>query len=184
MISALGHVDHRLVRAELRRWLEVDDPSTRLAAVVGLIRLGEDVDQSLVDELAGVDEVRNDLFDRLRDVGAEARFPDRWHNQRAFAASEMTRWLAFPTELAAAPEGLELVAVIAAGDEAEFYMFKFRAAANDPWCSGLAGPYTPGAAPTTETPGGTFSTFETFDDGDRAGAAARIIETVTAASES
>ncbi|MEA2685797.1 MAG: hypothetical protein QOE93_992, partial [Actinomycetota bacterium] len=27
-------------------------------------------------------------------------------------------------------------------------------------------------------------TFETFDDGDRAGAAARIIETVTAASES
>lgn len=172
---------HPDVLDELQASLEYVDPHPLCFAVLSLLKLGEAVDPAIVARVASSPEVRGTLIERLREIGREEVVPEHFKTQAALAESDMVRWLTFPTELGRPPHEIELVDVVTArsgeGEEADFYVFRFREESGSDWLAGVAGPYPVDVPPQTHGYG-TFSGFEPWGERTAEEHAARIAETI------
>ncbi len=157
--------------AESIRNLEVGislpDPRLKFFAARSLMSLGRGVADDVLYDVAASHEVRNWLYEYLRDSGQIERFPPEFLTQEYFAISDMVNWLVFPTELARAPDEIEVVDVVSAkidGREFVHYILRFRTdpphwSAESGWMLGISGPFLVGPAPDPTAWGDTFSTF-------------------------
>lgn len=151
---------------ELEKGLKLVDPQLQWFAARSLMRLGRTIDAATIARLAGEDTVRGRVFDVLSERGMVALMPASDRTQEALARADLVSWLMYPTELGCEPNEIELVKVIAVGQE-DHYVFRFRtddATLGQPaktWLLGAAGPYQHGRVSSHGN--GTFSTFKRAD---------------------
>lgn len=168
LVDVLGHLPIAESESALRRALALPEPGLKYFAASGLIRSGREVPDAALASIAAEPAWRVPLYETLAAAGQRARFPAKFGTQEALAASEMCRWLAYPTELGRVPDEIELLKVVTRpGDHGpvDYYVFRFRTrpphwAAKDGWLRGVAGGYVRSEEPTTRSLGGTFSAFE------------------------
>ena len=161
------------VEKDLTAALAYKDPRLLYFALKSLLAHGRPLSIPAVVAVAGSTEVRNLLYDHLKEKNLTELIPARYRTQAALAESNMVRWLVYPTELGRAPDQIELKKVISLDTESDdgmldYYLFRFRTlpphwAAKDGWTAGVAGPFVRKDAPTTDSNGGTFSDFERWD---------------------
>jgi hypothetical protein len=96
----------------LQRALQLNDPRPVSQAVVSLLRKREEPSRSSIKFAATSLETRSDFYTQLKQLDRLDLFPPELVNFESFAASEATRWLVYPGELASEPASLELVAKI------------------------------------------------------------------------
>ena len=170
LLDLLGYFPADKVEEELRRALRIRDPRIQYFGISSLLRLGRAVPAGYFEDVAASAEMRNWLYDRLREAGKEALFPKKYRTQAAFAESNLVDWLTDPDELGQVPDEIELMKVIPmdlgpAEGVGDYYVFRFRVAephpkAKDGWLAGVAGPFAKKEIPTTRALGHTFSAFE------------------------
>lgn len=174
LLDLLGHVTAPQVPGELRRALdEYSDPRLRLYALLSLLRQDQEVDPSIVAELAGCPETRIWLFDGLQKLERFALYPAEYRTQAALAESDLVNWLIHPYELGRAPEEIEFVQVIpfdGGADAAwlDYYLFRFRTdpphwSARHGWMAGVSGPFLHKDTPAAQALGDTSSQFTPWD---------------------
>jgi hypothetical protein len=170
LLDLLGYFSAGKVEEELRRALRLRDPRIQYFAISSLLRLGKAVPAGYFEDVAAAAEMRNWLYDRLREGGKESLFPKKYRTQAAFAESNLVDWLTDPDELGQAPDEIELMKVIPmdlgpTDGVGDYYVFRFRVAephprAKDGWLAGVAGPFAKKDIPSTRALGHTFSAFE------------------------
>jgi len=171
ILDILGYFPGADTESELQEALSYDDPRLKFFAATSLLQLGIDVAPRHIFQVAASPEMRNWLYDRLVELGKESLYPIALKTQEAFAESNLVQWLAYPTELGAAPDEIQLMDVVNIGSPErpmDYYVYRFRTfpphwAADKDWMAGLAGPFSRREAPTTQAQGYTFSTFDPWD---------------------
>jgi hypothetical protein len=103
LLDLLGYLPGHEANEALERALAYSDPRLRCFAVISLLRRGREVAREHLASVAACPETRIWLYDLLRGIEKEDLFPAEYHNQPAFAESDMVNWLIFPTELGRAP---------------------------------------------------------------------------------
>jgi hypothetical protein len=91
--------------------------------------------------------------------------------QAAIAEAEMATWLAYPNELGAQPDEIELLRTVefdTPNGPVDLFVFRFLIhephwAAENGWMIGVAGPYLRSLQPTTRGLGYTFSKLDRED---------------------
>ena len=168
-LDLLGQFPEPEIEEVLKEAAESRDPRLVYFAVEPLLDRSLPVPPSAIDTVADSLEMRESLFKLLRDRDRLDLFPERHRNQRALAASDLARWLTYPTELGTLPTELELMDVIIRdrpeGGPLEYYVFRFRGSetSDRQWMAGVAGGYASDEAPTTTSTGETFSQFTPWD---------------------
>jgi hypothetical protein len=147
--------------------------AAKLAPVRAAIANGAKPDTALVARLSADPDVRNTLYDELREKGMHAVFPAEYRTFEAHAESELVYWLCHPNELQQPPDQIELMKVVAMNSgtplgEVDYYLFRFRTnpphwAADAGWMAGVAGPYVKGRPLDGQSVDATFSEFESYD---------------------
>ena len=92
--------------------------------------------------------------------------------QAVIAQAEMVTWLAYPTELGAEPDEIELLRTVefeSPSGPVDLFVFRFRThephwAAAEGWMIGVAGPYLRSLQPTSRGLGFTFSKLDREDE--------------------
>lgn len=173
LLDLFGYLPAERAEKPLREALNFKDPRLKHFAIVSLLRLGKDVGKSDVEDVARRPETRTWLYDALKQFDKSALFPPAFRTQKAFAESKMVDWLIYPTELGRVPDEIELMKVVPIdtglpGGIYDYYVFRFRTkpphwAAEKGWLAGVSGPFRRGTEPTTESLGGTFSSFEKWE---------------------
>jgi hypothetical protein len=94
----------------------------------------------------------------------EDLFPKKFATWEAFAASDMARWLIYPTELGREPDQIELghTEWLDKKRKLAMYVWKFRSA-KEPWLAGVSGPYKLSGTPCPAHGPLTFSCFDEWD---------------------
>jgi len=152
LLDLLGYLPRASVAPHLRKALSLQDSRLRFWAVVSLLRIGEQVDERDLEDVASRAEVRILLWDELRKLGKESLMPVRWATEEELAASALTSWAADPRELGTPPEEIELMArfpVEWEGETRDVYLFRFREypkrwEKGEGWMAGIAGPFYDG----------------------------------------
>jgi hypothetical protein len=173
LLDLMGYFPPEKVLVELGRGLRYRDPRLKYFVISSLLRLGQPVNAGQIEMVAAYDEMRNYMYDRLKQAGKDNFFPKKYRNQEAFAESNMVDWLAYPTELGRAPDEIELMKVETRdlGSEeglCDYYLYRFRVhapheMATEGWLASVAGPFRQKEMPTTNALGHTFSAFEKWD---------------------
>ena len=176
LLDLMGYFPEQEVETALRNALRYSDPHLKCYALLSLVRLGKSVTKRDVLEVARSAEMRNCLYSGLGGLDRLDLYPEEFRTQEAFAESTMVTWLAYPTELARAPDEIELMAVFESvpqeGEQEEeaieYYVFRFRVRpegsdAEGSWMAGVAGPFLKKEKPSTRSYGGTFSKFTSWD---------------------
>ncbi|HVY30928.1 MAG TPA: hypothetical protein VHB79_30420 [Polyangiaceae bacterium] len=171
LLGLIGRNDE--ATALLQRAEALPDPLMKLWSGVSLLRFGQELTAGSSLAIAADPETRNPFFDKLGELHRLELFPAAERTQAKFAESEMVRWLVYPTELARAPDHIELMKTMDADlgpddSAATYYLFRFKTDppdqfAKDGWMAGIAGPFLRKDAPTTDARGETFSTFAAWD---------------------
>lgn len=175
-----GFVEEPGTLATLRRALGFADPWIKLFATRSLLRLGEDVDDADIEQVARCHETRGILFSVLDALGQLRRFPLAFATLEAFAATDMVEWLKFPTELGREPEALEKMATFEAdsdGDTVVLYVWRFRGEDGE-WLAGASGPYEKEGVPGPVNGSATFSRFEPWESKSAEQHAESILDTL------
>lgn len=134
----------------LRRVLASADPRVSAFGATALVAAGESVAPERFDLVARDPESRSILIEGLSDLDRLEELAPQWRNGRARAEGDLVRWLAADTELGGAPDELEHLDRVAAGehpDDGAVHLFRFRVRAPHwssarGWMVGAAGPYT------------------------------------------
>jgi hypothetical protein len=173
LLDLLGYIPSAEAIEVLRAALSYQDPWLKHFAATSLLRLGEEVSEEDILDIASSAETRNMLYEQLSALGHLDLYPEEFRTQAAFAEGDMVRWLTFPTELARVPDEIELMYVLGVDGGVlkgvlDYYLFRFRTfephwAAEDGWMAGVSGPYPRDAEPSPTSPGDTFSHFEPWD---------------------
>jgi hypothetical protein len=171
LLGFTGRTDEAV--ALLRRAEGLPDPLMKLWTGVSLLRVGQPLGTGSAAVISADAETRNLFFDKLGELHRGELFPRAERTQKKFAESEMVHWLVYPTELARAPDHIELMKTVDADlgpddGRATYYLFRFKTDppddfAKDGWMAGVAGPFLRKDAPTTVSQGDTFSTFAAWD---------------------
>ena len=128
VVDVLGHLSAPYAEPLLRRVLEHRDPRLRLFAALGLLRSGHEVS---IPVLAGslVCRVSEPPVSGTAGTESAVGLPARVRHTRVPRRVGNGNWLIFPTELARAPDEIELMAVVPATSRAgptDYYLFRFR----------------------------------------------------------
>lgn len=175
LLDLLGYVPSSEVIPALRDAIDdFTDPRLRLYAALSLLRQNEEVDASVVRNIAECPESRKWLFDGLQKLERFHLYPATWRTQAALAESELVNWLVHPRELGRAPDEIELMQVVPFDSETDagwldYFLFRYRVegehwAARLGWLVGVAGPYVRKDAPTVVALGDTHSNYRRWDE--------------------
>jgi hypothetical protein len=170
-LDILGYTKSQEALAVLTDGLNYKDNRLVFFSTVSLLRSGIEVEQRLIDLLAGDLEIRNFLYKFLSDFGMENRFPEEFCDQRSFAEANMFAWLIHPFGLGSPPSELECMDVIKRYHEefgeVEYYVYRFKknTCANDAdkWFAGISGYYVVNEKISLIGHGYTFSLYEDWD---------------------
>lgn len=111
----------------LQELLQLGHNSINCFAVATLLHLGEDIPQSVIDELASDPEYAHFVYQSLQAVGKAALFPAQYAGEENLAKSALVSWLTYPTELGMVPEEIEYIGKIKFLFQKDaFHIFKFR----------------------------------------------------------
>ncbi len=160
---------------------ELGNPDARLVffSAKSLRALGHDVPDEALSRIAASAEMRNWLIQELEKTHEVERIPARYRSQAAIAESEMVQWFAFPTELSHVPSAIMLAKVVSAeADDGVVDLYVFKVKTDDGWVAGIAGPYPRKNEPTTESRGGTFSSFEPWESKTPEQHARQLVEVI------
>ena len=173
LLDLAGYLPPADVARDLTDALAFRDPRLVYFALTSLLENEAALPPAAVAAVAATPELRNHLYEKLKEADQEQMIPPRSRTQAAFAEAEMVRWLVYPTELGRVPDRIELKKVVSvdaggANGALDYYLFRFRTlpphwAAKNGWMAGVAGPFLRKDAPTTEAEGDTFSEFERWD---------------------
>jgi hypothetical protein len=173
LLDLAGYLPAKDVARDLTEALAFRDPRLVYFALTSLLENDGDLSPAAVAAVAASSELRNHLYEKLKEADQDQMMPPRYRTQAAFAEAEMVRWLVYPTELGRVPDQIELkkvVSVDAGGTDGvlDYYLFRFRTlpphwAAKEGWMAGVAGPFLRKDTPTTEAQGDTFSEFERWN---------------------
>jgi hypothetical protein len=145
--------------------------TARIEAVERRLVAEQEPEPADLERFAKDPATRKVLYDALEHHGRLGLFPPEYLTPEAMAEADLVVWLAHPNELAATPDDIELMKVVAAPGEAyahqRYFVFRYRTraphwAAADGWLAGVAGPYPDDKAFAPGAPG-TFSRFEPYD---------------------
>ncbi len=172
VLDVLGRLDNPALMAEFIEVLQSHDPRLKMFAVLGLIRNGVDPERYQIVSVAESAESRNWFYRHLAELGRLELFPESFATQEAFAEGDMVNWLIFPTELARAPDEIELMATIpmtVPQGLSDYFVFRFRTfephwAAKKGWLAGVSGPFLWGERPSVKAGGDTFSSFTPWNE--------------------
>jgi hypothetical protein len=172
VLDIFGHITTPEAERGLVEALDYQDPRLRMFAVLGLLSHGKEPPHESLFEIAKSAETRNWVYRGLAELDRLDLLPAEYTTQKAFAEAEMVDWLTYPTELARAPDEIELMAVVPETCEegaGETYVFRFRTlpphwAAKEGWMAGVAGPFLLSESPSPDARGGTFSTFTSWKE--------------------
>ncbi len=139
-------------RPVLRQALALSDPHVKMAAVMWLLRRGDSVDPADIESVASNPQVRATFWGELKKLQLTDVMPARWKAPAELAASDLTRWIAHPSEMGAPPSEIELMQTFPVETdegEAEVYLFRFREfpkpwAPGEGWMAGIASRYLDG----------------------------------------
>jgi hypothetical protein len=174
----LGHLGRSPeVIAALREAEKLQDPRVKMFAVLSLLKLGEAPSAQSLQDVAEDAESRGHLFGVLEARRALDLMPAPQRTQEKLAEADMVSWLTYPTELARAPDEIELMKTVKVdagkdnGGIFVYYVFRFRTrephwAAKDGWMAGISGPFRKDEMPTMTGWGDTFSTFTKWEEFD------------------
>lgn len=171
MIGGVAFLYWRYVSAGLAQ------QEARIAAKLAPIRSamtgGSKPDPETIARLAADPDIRNTLYDELKQHGMEDAFPAKFRTTEAHAESELVYWLGHPNELQQPPDQIELMKVVSMPSgtslgDVDYYLFRYRTnaphwAADDGWMAGVAGPYVKGRPLDEQSTGATYSEFEAYD---------------------
>jgi hypothetical protein len=127
----------------LQKAIELSDPRLLSIVAASLLKRGVEPPNEIVRAAAGSSVVRAQLYRALAGLGRADLFPGEYATFRAFAASHMAGWLAYPSELGFEPEVLELEAILRGrtpeGDR-QWCLWRFNDA-DGKALAGVSGPY-------------------------------------------
>jgi hypothetical protein len=178
VLDLLGHLGQSPeVIAALREAEKLQDPRVKMFAVLSLLKLGEAPGSRSLLDVAEDAESRGHLFRALEARGALDLMPASQRTQEKLAEADMVAWLTYPTELARAPDEIELMKTVevnagkGGGGVFVYYVFRFRThephwAAKDGWMAGISGPFRKDEMPTMTGWGDTFSSFTKWEEFD------------------
>jgi hypothetical protein len=148
----------------VREAAKFSDPVIAAAAAIALLRQSGDVNKAAIRRAAESHETRRPLFELLSAMDREDLFPKKFATWEAFAASDMARWLIYPTELGREPDQIELghTEWLDKKRKLAMYVWKFRSA-KEPWLAGVSGPYKLSGTPCPAHGPLTFSCFDEWD---------------------
>lgn len=161
LVDLAGRLEHPKLPALLREVLEFADPRIVTFAALALLRHGQSVGKAPLNISARCHETRTILFEGLRLMKMEDRFPKKWRTWEAFGAAHMVEWLMYPAELGREPDELELghTEWLDKRRKVVAYVWKFRVA-GEPWLAGVSGPHELRGDPQPVDGGMTFSRFD------------------------
>lgn len=172
LLELAGFVGGAEVVAELRESLGDANPWPIVFGSVSLVRRGEPMAPEVFATVGAVDRVRVALYELLAQLGERERLPLSARSREAFAASDVTRWLAHPNELGCPPAALELMARLEVpheGRPAEVFLWRFLDGRKPDWLAATSGPYLLDAPEGPLSGPLTFSKFERWDSRDALG---------------
>ena len=150
LLDLFGYIPGDEAVRVLREGLALIDPRLKTFAITSLLRRGENVDATQVEQVAASLEMRETFWRMLRKMGKQSLMPERWARPELLAASSLCRWAAHPNELAVPPDEVELTMKFLiepeeGGTPYEVYLFRFRAypkpwEPGEGWMAGIAGP--------------------------------------------
>ncbi len=160
----------------LERAMTFSDDWVAAFAAISLMRLKQKVLPAIVARLAANPETRVPLYEQMHALGFGKRFPKAHATLDAFAAADVSQWLAHPSELGALPAALEKRATFTRGANV-LYVWRFKKAKGPTWYAAVSGPYPADAkGPVSGTQ--TFSKFEPWAKRNAAGHAESVLGTL------
>lgn len=161
LLDLAGRLKHPKLPALISGLLDFADPRIVTFAALALLRQGQNVGKTPLNVASRCHETRAILFQELRAMGMEQRFPEKWRTWEAFAAAQMVEWLLYPAELGREPDELELAYThwLDKRRKVVAYVWKFRVA-DEPWLAGVSGPHQLRGEPHPVNGGMTFSCFD------------------------
>lgn len=156
-----GYIKDPRIIEILKGLMGLWDMKLKMFAALSLLKHEWELQQEDIFDVAADNESRNYFYDSLVMLGREDIFPSKFKKQKYFAESNMTDWLAHPTELGRVPDKMELMDVFEEDSE-EYYLFRFKCSGDEKndWMAGVAGAFKKEDTPTTNAEGNTFSRFE------------------------
>jgi len=154
LLTLMGYFRGKKIGLSLRDALQLTDPNLKMRALISLLRRYEPVPKDDLEAVASSHIVRITFWEYLHELRMESLMPRNWAAPQELAASALSRWLSFPTELNAIPEEIELMKTFRvlgdAGALMEAYLFRFREFPKpwehgEGWMAGVAGPFVDGA---------------------------------------
>lgn len=176
ILDILGYTSSEQAIELLQNSLLSKDPRIVYFAISSLLNHNIEIDNNYITFVAKDNEMRKWLFSLLKEKKLTTFLNSVEFSQENLAISDMVNWLIYPTELATAPDQIELLKVIRMDTKSEnglidYYIFKFRTnephwAAKDGWLVGVSGPFLVKDYPSIDSYGDTFSSFEPYDGRD------------------
>lgn len=173
LLDLFGYIKNEEIKQELYKALDLLDAKEKYFAISSLLNQNvTDINKKYFEEVAADPEIRNSLYNKLKQINKLQYYPKKYLTQAYFAEADMIKWLSYPTELGRFPDEIELMRVIRTNIEdkgdVEFYLYKFKSRGSKElidagWLAGMAGYYVKKEKPTTDNYGFTFSNFEKWD---------------------
>jgi hypothetical protein len=171
-LDMAGWIDDAKLKSQLREALSYSDPRLVAFAALSLLPLGEHVSKEILEIPAASHECRNLLYERLKELKCEKKFPKKWKSWDAFAASSMVEWLRMPNEFGREPDELEKMAVLTEGSgkkQLSLYVWRFKNDKDKHSFAGISGVYQLTGEPAPIRGSETFSRFDRWDSEDAVG---------------
>jgi hypothetical protein len=131
VLDVFGYVDGEEVGRCLREALTLTDSRPKCFAVISLLRRGETVDLTHIEEVASSLEMLLTLYKELRKLGKQSLLAEKWTEPWMLAASDLCGWASHPNELGVPPEEVEAMEAYPVKDPDsdevdDVYLFRFR----------------------------------------------------------
>ena len=129
LLDLMGYLPISLVENALKEALGLTDPRLKMLAALSLLRNFKAVDSVELDAIGARHEVRLLFWEQLKKLAMQSLMPARWAIPEMLAASDLSRWASFPSELGTPPEEIEYMAkfrILVGGNRQDVYLFRFR----------------------------------------------------------
>lgn len=180
-LDLAGRIRNPTLISLLQEAAEFNDPRIVTFAVLSLLRLGERVTSKLLETSARSHETRSILFNGLREMNLERRFPKKWRTWDSFAAVNMVDWLCYPTELGREPDVLEKMAEFTQKTKHgvnALYVWRFKNDGDVKSFASVSGIYSLAGEPVPIHGSETFSCFEDWESKTAEQHAEAVLETL------
>lgn len=113
------------VKSALNKAAELPYENIKFFALDSMVKLELDIPQKLVDELAPSLEYSSMTYFALAKVDKQDMFPSEFSSAEWLAQSDLSRWLAYPTELGKVPDEISFIGDVKAKKDI-YFVYKYK----------------------------------------------------------